>query len=388
MQKLREPAFNLSLVANNAEMLRDSRGRVRTDANLTLVGPFREAKLGGRVDITQGVIYAPRPNRQHVIGANDPDLFNVLDTAAVLDRELFPLESPLLENIQVDVALGVARGTWLRSKEANVELYTEYPMVVHVDQSALTLTGTVTTERGEYNFLSKRFQISRGQATFLGTPDLNATLQVTGEFQVQLPNAPATNIQVVIGGTIKKPTVSLQSDAQPPRSQSELLSLLAFGQSTTSLLTPTGTSLASIGTTGDLVGVGAAIAMRRLTSVAADVLIDQLERELGRGLGADQFNITAGDVTELTSVTGEQTASNFIKETRIEAGKYLNPRTFVGLQEHAGLVGARIEYRTSKGWRYSAFAEPRIRLEPPTLAEQPFFTRQSYGAFVIREWRF
>ena len=43
----------------------------------------------------------------------------------------------------------------------------------------------------------------------------------------------ALNIRVLIGGTLRKPTLSLESDAQPPRTQSELVSLLAFGQSST-----------------------------------------------------------------------------------------------------------------------------------------------------------
>src|SRR5206468_6281908 len=129
--------------------------------------------LSGQVDIVQGVIIAPEPTGRHMIGAGDPALFNVLDTAVVSDRELFPAHSPLLQNLRVEVTLNVHHNTWVRNREANVEIYTDYPMTVRAEKEALSLTGVVTTDRGEYKFLSKRFQIKRGSAMFVGTPDLN-----------------------------------------------------------------------------------------------------------------------------------------------------------------------------------------------------------------------
>jgi hypothetical protein len=343
------------------------------------------------VNIAQGVVYGPESSGRHVIGAGDPDLFNVVDTALMADRELFPTQSPLLQNLRAEVALGISRNTWVRTKDANVEIFTDYPIEIKVQQSAFALTGAVGTDRGEYSFMSKRFLISRGSATFVGTPDLNPTLQVTGEYQVQPANSPALNVQVVIGGTLRRPKLTLQSDAQPPRSQSELLSLLAFGRSTESLLEPGGgssTSLATAGAPGDLVGSGAILVARRLTGVAVGVLADQAETQAGRALAVDQFNITPGDVPELSGLGGPQTFSSFLTSTRIEAGKYLNPRTFVGLQHYAAYPGARIEYRTNKGWRYSAVVSPRVQLKDPTLASQPYRTIPSYGVFIIREWRF
>jgi translocation and assembly module TamB len=326
-----------------------------------------------------------------VIGAGDPDLFSVVDTSLMSDKELFPAESPLLRNLRAEVALGISRNTWLRTKDANVELFTDYPLDVKVQQSAFTLTGAVGTDRGEYSFMSKRFLISRGSATFVGTPDLNPTLQVTGEYSVQVAGAPAMNIQVVIGGTMRRPKLTLQSDAQPPRSQSELLSLLAFGTSTQSLLESPGgstSSLATVGDPGNLVGMGAALAMRRLTGVAVGVLVDQAERQAGKSLAVDQFNITPGDAAELADLAGTQTFTTFIESTRIEAGKYLNTRTFVGLQYYAGRPGSRLEYRTNKGWRYNAFFQPTVQLQEPRLSGQQASPYMSGGAFIIREWRF
>lgn len=382
----RDPSFNLFLVANNAEVLDNDHGRLTADAGLRFTGPLARAYLSGKVQITGGVLEFANPSSRHVISAGDPDLFNVVDTALMADKELFPAQSPILKNMRVEVALGINRNTWVRTTDANVEIFTDFPIDVRVAQSAFTLTGGIGTERGDYTFLSKRFSITRGSATFIGTPDLNPTLQATGEYQVQLANSPALNIQVVIGGTLQHPKLTLQSDAQPPRTQSELLTLLAFGMPATNLLQPEGSSLASGGASGGLVGRGAELAMTRLEGVAVGVLFEQIQVQAGRAIGADQFYITPGDTPELT--TGTEGFTSFITSTRIEAGKYLNARTFVSVQEYNKRPGVRLEYRTSKGWLYSAYTQPQVRLLRPTLDGQPFEPRRSVGALIIRQWRF
>jgi translocation and assembly module TamB len=381
----REPSFNLFLVSNGAQLMKNNYANVRVDAGLAISGPFRAAYVSGAVTIVQGVIYAPEPTGRHLIGAGDPALFNVLDTTATSDRALFPPESPLLANLRVDIAMSVNHDTWVRNREANVEIYTESPVSVHAEQEALVLVGAVTTDRGEYSFLSKRFQISRGSAMFIGSPDLNPTLQITGEYQVQVPARGAINIRVLIGGTMRKPKLSLESDAQPPRTQSELLSLLAFGQSATSLLAFNSSSIPGNAATSDLFGAGAQFAVRRLESVALGVAVEQLQQQAGRAFGTDVFDITPADVpTEI----GGRGIGNFLTQTKFEAGKYVNSRTFVTVQEQALRPGAAVEHRTGDGWRFRASVEPRILLSEPTLNTQPYRTVTAYGGFVLREWRF
>ena len=380
----REPAFNLYLVSSGAELLNNDKGRIRVDAGLALTGPFDKAYLSGAMTITQGVLYAPEIAGQHLIGAGDPQLFNVLDTTMASERNLFPTVSPLLANLRAEMTVAVRHNTWVRNREANIEIYTDDPVSVRAEDQALLVTGVVTTDRGEYNILSKRFQIKRGSAMFIGTPDLNPTLQITGEYQVQAQRG-ALNISVVIGGTLKKPKVALESDAQPPKTQSELLSLLAFGQSSTSLLAFSSSSVAGGAAASDLFGAGARLAVTRLASVALGVMVDQLEVEAGRAFGTDVLDITPGDVPLFN---GGSALNNFFLTTKIEAGKYINGRTFVSLQEQAGIPGFSIEHRTADGWHFDASMEPRLLLREPLLNKQPYDRVRSYGGFVIREWRF
>lgn len=381
----REPSFNLFLVSSGAELFNNSQlAKIRLDAGLALSGPFDAAYLSGAVTLTQGVVYAPEPTGRHVLGAGDPALFNVLDTAVATDRNLFPPASPLLANMRVDVSLGINHNVWVRNREANVEIYTDDPLTIHEESQALAITGIVSTDRGEYDFLGKRFQIKRGSAMFIGTPDINPTLQITGEYEVQVATRGALNIRVSIGGTLNKPRLALESDAQPPKTQSELLSLLAFGQNTTSLLASSSSSIAGSAATMDLFGVGAQLAVRRLAATALGVAVDQVQIQAGRAFGTDVFDITPADVP---AVNG-QGIGTFLRDTKFEAGKYINPRTFVSVQESALRPGFGIEHRTANGWRLSGAFEPRIVLLEPTLKDIPTRTQRTLGAFVIREWRF
>jgi translocation and assembly module TamB len=254
----------------------------------------------------------------------------------------------------------------------------------------------VNADRGEYTFLSKRFQITRGSALFVGSPDLNPTVQVTAEYQVKAATN-VTNIRVLIGGTVQKPRISLESDAQPPLSQSDLLSFLAFGESSGSLL-----QLGSTGTLGGGVQGSNVLnaASTRLAGVAIGVGIDELEGEAARSLGMDVFNVTPGD---LPVFSGESGIQSFLRGTEIEMGRYVSPSTFVSLVTTPGIVacgggrrensscatpGITVQYRTNKGYRFETSLTPRYILDPPTLAGQTAGSTSQFGAFVIREWRF
>jgi translocation and assembly module TamB len=381
----RDPAFDLYVYGEHAEVLDNKWGKLRADLGLALKGPVKSPYLSGQVTVTDGVIRAPEPTGKHIIGAGDPALFIVLDTAMVTERDLFPAKSPLLAKMRAEVTLEINHDTWVRNQDANVEIYTEYPVRVNVADEQFNITGAVSTDRGDYTFLSKRFQITRGSAMFIGSRDINPTLQITGEYKVTEGTGNALDVKVLIGGTLKRPRLSLESDAQPPRSQSELISLLAFGQPTTSLGSINASSLSS-GNGGSTLVAGAQFATRQLAGVALGVVFDQIEAELGRWLATDYFNVTPADVpTELTNGNGFAT---FISGTRFEGGKYLNPRTFVVGQMVDFSPGVRIQHRDSKGWRFEAVTEPRFLLKQPTLSSQEFDRRRSYGTFIIREWKF
>lgn len=388
--EIAKPSFNLRFDAMNARVLDNEQGRVNADAVIAMTGPFDAIAVNGRARVRDGVFYIPKTDEKQVINAGDPAVFAVIDTTNVLERELVPAQSPFLANLRMNLRLAVDRDTWVRNQEANVEVYTEGDLRIDIDRrrQILTLDGVMNTDRGEYEFLSKRFQIKRGTATFVGTQEINPLLQLTGEYEVKQAAQQALAIRVLIGGTLLAPRLTLESDAQPPISQSDLLSYLAFGSESGSLLQFGGSSVAGGTPGGGLVGTSAALASRQLVGVALGVITNQLEGEAARSLGADVFNITPANVP--VELAGGQFGS-FLRGTQVEFGKYFNTQTFIGLQAQPSAVpGFRIEhrFRTRPGLSLESTFQPRFFLPQPSLSEQEIIRSNSLGLFLVRRWRF
>jgi hypothetical protein len=127
------------------------------------------------------------------------------------------------------------------------------------------------------------------------------------------------------------------------------------------------------------------MAVKRLASTALGVLVDQVQIQAGRAFGTDVFDITPADVPVEATGSG---ISTFFQNTRFEAGKYINPRTYVSAQESAFQFGFGIEHRTADGWRFTGAFEPRVLLLEPNLKEFSTRTQRTLGGFIIREWRF
>jgi len=382
----RAPSFDLKLFANNAVVLQNDQGYLKASMNLTMNGPFGDTHVGGGVRLLDGVIYVPKSDNKKLIGSHDPALFSVLDTAIVANREIFPAQSPLLANLRMDVNLRVDRDVFVRSSDYNIEVYSDEDLAIHVNRAkeSLVLDGVLLSERGEYRFLSKRFEINRGSATFVNSGEINPTLQVSGGYEVKLPGREALNIRIIIGGTLRNPQIALESDAQPPIPQSDLLSYLAFGRSSSSLLQLEGSGLVA---SDNIVGAGAALASRQLAAVALGVIADQVSGEAARSLGVDVFNIAPADV--------QTDVGSFLRGTEIEAGKYFKSHTFVSLQvrpDPAALArpGLLVQHRFGglRGYSFETSFQPRYLLKEPTLDVQTPTTTSVFSFFLIRNWRF
>ncbi|MDP9204495.1 MAG: translocation/assembly module TamB [Gemmatimonadota bacterium] len=387
---LTTPSFDLKLRVDNAEVVKNHRGQLRVTAKLAMVGPFKDPHVTGDVRIREGVVNIPPSDNKNLVGQGDPALFNVLDTAVMADRELFPSQSPFLANLRMDVTLRVDRDVFVRSREANIEVYSDGDLGVHVNRAkqTLVLDGVLLSERGEYTFMTRRFTIKRGSATFINSTELNPTLQATGEYLVRQPNREAINIQIVVGGTLRKPNISLTSDAQPPIAQSDLLSYLAFGQSSSSLVQLEGSGLTNGSGGSNVVGAGAALASKQLAGIAIGVVADQVAGSAAQSLGADLFTITPADV--------QTDVGNFLRATQFEFGKYIKSHTFIAVKsplDPAALVrpGVQVVHRFGglRGYRLETGVDTRYLLREPNLArDQNVATTSAFGAFLIREWRF
>ena len=406
IENVRAPVFDLFLAADGAQVLANDYGDVFADARLAMRGPFDGVYISGTLNVASGVIYIPESTGRQVIAADDPTLFAVVDSSAGSETELLPTRSPLLDNLLVNVNVTVARDTWVRNRDANVELFTPEetgPLQFSLDQrqKQLVLDGVVSTERGEYSFAGRRFQLTQGSVVFIGTPDINPNLQLTGQIPVQLASQAAVNIRVLVGGTLKNPRVTLESDAQPPLSQSDLITYLALGRSSTSLFETQGSSLSSGTSGGGLVGTGAAVVTQQLGALGLNVLVEQAEGQATRALRADVLNITPAPINfDAVVYGGGPNFSGFIRGTEIEAGKYFNTRTFGSVRVRPSMFapnpddrfvpGATVQHRFGTGFVFETSFDGRYLLNEPTLRASDRAKASPvgvFGAFLTKEWR-
>ncbi len=362
------PIFDLSLRAAGARVLDNEKGELFADANVQLRGALDSLRVGGQVAITRGVVYIPDPARQKVIDTQNAQVFAVADSATVRQLGLVTAPNNVVQGMRIDVDVDVQRGTFGRSADANVEVFGKLRVRIEPPGDAFVVTGALQTDQGIYTLFGKRFDVTRGTVRFVGGEDLNPSLQIIATYQVQQAGRAPLDIRVVIGGTLEAPTVSLESDAQPTLSQSDLIAFLAFGRSSSSLLQFSGTGLEGGGAGGSsLAGNVAALATRQLASIAVGALVDEVRSDLASATSADILNITPAQLPADVSLGGLQT---LLRGTEIEFGRYLNNRTFLLGRVRPSLTvpGASLEHRIGDRWRARASVETRLQATTPSLS--------------------
>ncbi len=396
LESLLEPSFDLTVFTEDALIIDTDRARLRVDARVAVAGPLDAVEVTGDVQTRSGVIYIPELadfGGGRVVNLDDPAVLARVDTILRAERDALTRGNPFLERLRVDVAIFADRDVWLRSREANVEVYTPAEVgPIHLrlngEDGSFALEGTINTDRGEYEFMSRRFVLTRGAAIFRGDPEFNPILQVAAEHEVRLPAREALSIRVVLDGELRSLAINIESTAQPPIPQTDLLSYLAFGRDASSLLIQQGSVLSGEGSLGGgLVGNVAGLATQQLASVAMEALVEDLERDAMRAMRLDVFRITPADVPA-EIFTGSYL--DVLRGTEVEAGRYVSPRLFVaGHVRAASMVpGLRVEYRTPRGFQWVTSWTPRFVPSEPTLEEVEPNRRRVFGSFLFREWRF
>jgi len=364
---LANPRLALDVELRDARVLDDETGELFAEGRVRVEGGIDALSVTGTVAVTRGVVYIPEPEHFDIIETTDPAIFAVSDSSTA--RALgVGAPSEALRNLRMQVAVEVRRGTFARSPDANVEVYGTLAVEKASGAADYAVSGALYTDQGDYTFLGKRFDVARGSVRFVGTEELNPVLQIIALYQVQQAGRAPFDIRVVIGGTLERPTVSLESDAQPTMSQSDLISFLAFGRSSSSLLQFSGTGLEGGGAGGSsLVGNVAALARRQLAAIGLGALVDEVRSELAVATGADVLNITPAQLQADPSLGALQTV---LRGTEIEIGKYLDRRTFVigRIRPTLAVPGATLERRLNERLRLRTSLETRFLPTPPSLS--------------------
>jgi translocation and assembly module TamB len=393
-KELSRPSFDLVLTADDGPLLLDNEyGHVRANAVLALRGLYTAAVVTGNVNVTGGVFYAPEATTQHVTNLQDPTVIASVDTAAI-GFGVVPGLSPLMDNLRADVGVQIGPATWVRNSQANVEVYTpadQDQLRVHMNnrRQRPIITGVINTDRGEYTVAGRNFQLTTGSATFIAGDSIDPLIQLTANYQVQRTGLEPLLIQVHIDGSMTKPRVTLQSNAQPPLAQSDLLSYLAFGQPTSSLLNLQSSS--SVGAGGGGLGALSGLAQQQLAGLAIGSMVDQAVSEIerqGTRSGLDVFRVHAGELP--AEAQFQSYFRNFFTGTEIEAGKYVTPNIFAEVRGRTSTwPGLSLQYRGPFGLMWNGTWEPRYTPVQPSLSSNQTAGRvRSIGLLLLWTRRF
>ncbi len=385
------PVVNAELAAKDLRVLdtRD-RGRLDVDAKLTIAGPTKAPYVYGSTTVLGGVFYLAPSTGKDLVDLSQPVVYHVVDTTHPAVRQLLPASESLFSRLLMDVEFSVSRGTWVRNEDANVGAYTDEPLSLHIDHGhqALVVNGTVNSDIGEYRFLGKRFTVTKGIATLIGSTTINPTLSANAQYTVPASGSEALAIVLTITGNIDSLHLALSSNHQPPLPQSDLIEYLAFGSTLNGLAQGSSSSSLTSTSSGGALGSAGVFIGNQLAAQAVGVLVNQFKGDLARALDADVLDISVANNYVDIAQNRNNAAQQFIQNTQLEFGKYLTPRTYVSLQASVA-PGAAVIHRITPSLSMQLTGTSLYLLGQPTLA-----TDQSYpltgvlGLSLTKTWKF
>lgn len=382
LDTLTNPALDLDIVLSsfNAVDRRDISGAVSGD--LELLGRYGQPVIQGALQVERGDLFLDEFARNvGVIDLSDPRFFTYIDDADLLASRplLAETRNPFLDNLLVNIELGVQRNTWLRSTQLNVEMRGDLFVTYDRRRRDVVMIGDLQAVRGQYQFGNQSFEVEGGAIEFLGIPGINPNLNVQASTEVRRRQDEPLTIDAQVGGTLIEPRVEL-STGDAAVSETDIFSYLTVGQPASALTADQAIGNAFDGVTRYLGGT--------LTSSLSS---------LAQGAGwLDYFAISqAFDPTAVDANTQAGFGSTFAG-TQVEVGRYFGGDYFGALMFRplvaAGgtgslLGGARIEWQASEQYQLELFAEDQF------LRNQTFGVRDFRGDFslifgflLFREW--
>lgn len=324
-------------------------------ATLRLDGPLYQARLTGSGTATSGVLYFADLFTKNIVNLEDTLFAEFVDTALVRSEGLgAAFQSRFLDSLGIDsLQVDMGQDFWLRSTEANVQLAGD--VFVSKDRRRYRIDGTLQAPRGTYRLqlalgTSREFRVTGGVIRYLGTPDLNADLDIRAQHLLRSVTGGRDTVFVHIGGTLYDPRLRLTSSFEPPLSEPEIIGYLLFGAPTL----VQGTS--APGTES-----------RMLAQWLSTTVSGQIEYALISDLGVPLDYLQIRPTTSQTGLTGAEVALG--KQFQVlgtTAFLTASPRICHYQAQSLASVGASLEFRLSQQWLIAASVDPLFSCENPT----------------------
>lgn len=382
LTELADPGFDLRIMASGFQATQRRDLEARVGGEITLTGRFQAPRVGGTVRVEQGVMFLEEIARSaEVVDLTDPAFFDVVDTTLVADRPAVEAaQNPFLNNLVVNVDLTLERDFWLRSREMNVEIGGDLIVTFDRPQREILLVGTLQAIRGNYVAFGRQFQVQDGVVEFVGTPGINPTLDIQAVHRLRRESQEPLNIIAAVEGPLQNLRISLESEAQPPIAQSDLISYLLFGRPSFALGSGEASVLEGAAGAGVSVGIG--------------TLAGQLSSVVAQQIGLDYFSITQSQDSGLG--VGAGGVGSAFADTQIEVGQYVAEELYLAmvLRPLGGLgsgqtqiPGARLEWRFTDTWTFEAFVEDRFGREGVySFGDAGLQLSRIFGIEIYREW--
>ncbi len=209
-----EPTLDVKLRGSDLLLFRQQGVKLRSDANLHIVGPLSKLKVQGEIELTDGRYTKPVDFFMPLLKEGSPP------SAGIEGISLFSLEPPL-DAMTFDIAIKPGSGFRVKTNVANGLIEPELRLVgtgevpyllgeVYIDKFLLSLpANNIRIERGVVRFLEEN--------PFMPALDIRAGYRRFGY-----------DVTILVHGDLSAPEVTLSSI--PPLSAEELLMLTTTGQ--------------------------------------------------------------------------------------------------------------------------------------------------------------
>ncbi len=404
-----DPTFDLRLSADNFNIIAKPRvADLDLSGALRLTGAYSGSRLTGALTVDRGTIFIPDIYSKDLISLDDPELMNVVDTAALSDHAILPrAPSRIIENLTVSgVPVRMGRDVNLRSSEANITLGGAVSITAarvrrgrNAGRYQLALDGALQTVRGSYRLnlgpVQRTFEVESGEVRFRGDPDPNlAELDIHALHTVRTFSQSSAQqdvrIRVNIGGTLATPRATFSSPDSSRVSDSDIISYLVTG----------GPSNEIIGRNGSTTGTAYRVVLSSFGSV--------LGSKIPAGLCTDaQFSTATLDEYKGIRDIG----SSVLSGSRFNCAKQLGERVFFRID--AGLcsigqllgqgggafdsralteaLGFKLDYRFNHGVSASAGLDPStsaVLCSREAIVRGFAPTPRQIGVDLFRAWQF
>ena len=387
LHPISDPPLDLTVDATNLLAVQRRDVQARISGEIHVLQSYRRPRVEGSLTVERGVLMVEELARSaEVVDLSDPRFIDVVEDEATLRPVVQASQNPFLQNLMLAVDVSMARDSWLRGQDLNVEMDGELQVFWDRTERNLAMVGELEAVRGVYTVLGRQFQVREGTVSFIGTPGVDPNLDIQAMHRVRTPEE---NLEITanVGGTLLSPRVSLTSNAAYGIAESDLVSYLIFGRPSYALAS--GQNRYVQGAAGSLLGAAGGAGLNFTLGTVGS----QLSSVVARDFGLDYLAISQGEYADPLAANAAWYGT--VSTTQVEIGQYLTqdvfaaimwrPLTSLGTAQQDQFAGLRLEWRLADFWTLDGFIEDRFA-RSPLFRSADFKSKKVLGLSFWREW--